>query len=221
MPNPNVLINFVLDGSGSMWSHRDATIEGFNSFIEDQRNQPGEAFLSLTVFDTTFRTPFVGTPLHLVAPLGDGDNPYSPTGGTALLDAVGSTIKGTERWLEQNPGFSGRVVCVVMTDGEENSSRSWHINQPTRDGDSKDVAGLIKYKQAEGWEFVFLGAGGSGWLERAFGHVIDPSRILWTSSSDSGHRSIYAASSAALSSVRTDGGSYNIAQSDLVTSDAT
>ena len=45
-------ITIVLDRSGSMASVREATIGGFNEFVEGQKAVPGDANLTLIQFDT-------------------------------------------------------------------------------------------------------------------------------------------------------------------------
>lgn len=52
----SILINFVLDKSGSMDIIRAATISGFNEFLGDQQREGGEARMTLTLFDTEFTT---------------------------------------------------------------------------------------------------------------------------------------------------------------------
>lgn len=204
--NNDVLINFVLDRSGSMASVVPGTIEGWNAFIDEQRNQPGKALLSLTLFDTEFETRYVAAPLATVPKMDRlGENRYDTRGGTALFDAVGTTIKGTEAWLANHLDFKGKVVCVILTDGEENSSRQWHVNIPMIAGDDKDVAGLIKWKQDEGWDFVFLGSGGSKWLERTFGHVASLDSFAGYDHSNVSNVASYAGVSANLSATRSTG----------------
>jgi hypothetical protein len=89
-----IAIFFVVDMSGSMWHIAEDTRGTINSFIGDQVGQEGEAFVSLTVFDT-----IVETPVKAVAA---EDFPeitpdiYNPRGSTALLDAVGITIRSAE-----------------------------------------------------------------------------------------------------------------------------
>lgn len=165
--NQDALICFVLDQSGSMMPVTDATCEGFNEFKTNQKAQEGESLMTLTLFNTSFDTRFVGRHLSEVPDLGLTTNSYRPSGGTALFDAVGQSIKETEKWATKN-NWTGRVMVVTLTDGQENSSRSWHVRNPRIDSDSFDVAGLIDWKQKEGWDFVFLGAGGTEWLERTF-----------------------------------------------------
>lgn len=201
----DVLIAAVIDRSGSMGYCRDATVEGFNQFLADQRKEDGEAVLSLTFFDTSFEPRFVGVPLSEVPDLGSPANSYHPSGMTALCDAVGVTIKGAEGWLKKHPEFTGQVLVVVQTDGGENSSRDWHIKQPMVDGDDRDVAGLIKYKREEGWEFVFMGAGGSEWLENNFGHVVSKGSILGFENSAAGYGSAFRGLSASMMATRSTG----------------
>lgn len=170
--NTNALINFVLDDSGSMQSMVGATIEGVNAFLDEQREIEG-TLLSLTLFNTGFDVRYVARDLREVPPMAPtGENFYRPNGGTALFDAVATTIQGTEQWLAAHPDWEGKVMCVILTDGAENASKKWHINIPAIEGDDFDVAQLISAKQAQGWEFLFLGSGGSTWLEQTFGHVV-------------------------------------------------
>jgi hypothetical protein len=43
-------ITFVLDSSGSISKIRDDTIGGFNTFLADQRDEPGRAAVTLYEF---------------------------------------------------------------------------------------------------------------------------------------------------------------------------
>lgn len=152
------LISVVLDQSGSMMSVADATVEGFNRFLAEQRAQPGDAWVSLTLFSTDFDVRYVAWGIADLPPLGGPANPYRPAGRTALYDAVGTTMTGIEGWLANNAWFAerdGRVLFVIQTDGQENSSRRWGIDQ---------VNAAINAKRDAGWQFLFMGAG-AGWLE--------------------------------------------------------
>lgn len=44
----------IVDGSGSMDIIRSDAIDGFNSFITDQKAQPGQAKLTLVLFDDQY-----------------------------------------------------------------------------------------------------------------------------------------------------------------------
>lgn len=145
-------INVIIDESPSMTSLREATIEGFNGFLTDQQALPDEAILSLTKFNVKV------TPTHDCLKLADvpalNKDTYRPGGGgTALYDAVGQTINMTGAKLaamneEDRPS---KVIFLIMTDGEENSSREFTLEK---------VQEMVKHQQeAYSWEFVFLGAG--------------------------------------------------------------
>lgn len=201
--NPtSVLINFVLDKSGSMTSLRQASIDGFNLFLAEQCEVPGEAWMGLTQFDTHSQIIHIARPISDIAPMTWED--YCPSGGTALLDAVGSTVKAAEEWVTSHR-FDGRVIVVTWTDGEENSSQYWHINQPPVSGDDRDLLGLISWKQNEGWEFLFLGAGGSHWLEQTFGSVVASDQIYGYDHSPNQMQRAYAGVTQSISGTRMTG----------------
>lgn len=152
----DLVVNFVLDKSGSMYGSREATLEGFNSFLNEQRQREGKTYLSLTLFSTTFEVRHVALDVLETPDLGSDESPYQPGGGTALYDAVVTTIHGTDAWLVKHPEFKGRVLCVIQTDGGENSSVENSL---------ATVNNLMEAKQAEGWEFAFMGAGQAAWTE--------------------------------------------------------
>jgi hypothetical protein len=215
-----MLINVILDKSGSMHHLQRSTIDGFNSFLWDQQRQPGECRLSLTQFDTSFQIDHIAQDINIVPPL--STYTYMPSGGTALLDAVGTTIKNAEQWIAKNgttvirtmgagqgmfrsAPVDWKVLTVVFTDGEENSSHQWHINQPTVSGDDRDIGGLIQWKQNEGWEFQFMGTGGSAWLEKTFKHVIPPDRFYSYAATNEAHTHSHNLLSSATSTYRGTG----------------
>ena len=136
-------IFFILDRSGSMYGSVDDTLGGFNAFVDRQRTDNPDGTLSLILFNHALKTVYSGRPVKEVDPLTMRD--YSPHGQTALLDAIGATIKTAERRAATVEGRS--VMVVILTDGQENSSRTYtkaHVND------------LIAAKAD--WTFVFLGA---------------------------------------------------------------
>ncbi len=145
------LIAICLDRTGSMAAYRDQTVSGFNEFLHQQQADPnGEVWLSLTLFDrpgneNEIEERFVARPILEIPDLGTPANPYHPRGNTPLYDAIGVTVRACER-LE---GKYDRVLFVIQTDGDENSSRDW-----TRTA----IFDLITAKRAQGWAFIFMGA---------------------------------------------------------------
>jgi hypothetical protein len=152
----DIKIGFALDASGSMEYGIADTLAGFNQFLSEQAALPGNAYLTLALFDTGVTMRFNGGDLKMVPPLGDKVNPFNPSGGTALYDAVSRVIDETQDWLDNNAGFNGKIVIVVLTDGGENSST--HIN-------IRQLNDRIRDKKEKGWEFVFMGSGGVAWTE--------------------------------------------------------
>lgn len=135
-------IHVILDRSGSMESIREATIEGYNAYLAQQATVPGARF-SLTQFDTVgIDHLYVDVPVERVEPL--TTETFVPRGGTPLYDAIGTGIAALEAATP-----TGKVVFVIVTDGQENSSREY-----TREA----VLARIEARRKDGWEFVFMGA---------------------------------------------------------------
>lgn len=142
----SILINFVLDRSGSMDSIQEATISGFNEFKNSQAAEDGEAFFTLTLFDTEFDTLCNAIPIREVSDL--DRRTYRPTGMTALFDAIGHTMKITDDFVAAN--HPDQVLFVIMTDGFENASREY-----TSDRIFQMIEDRQKLAQ---YEFIYLGA---------------------------------------------------------------
>ncbi|MEP4076972.1 vWA domain-containing protein [Haloferula sp.] len=143
-------IAYVLDRSGSMNSMTEAAIAGFNEFLNEQRAAPGQANLSLMLFDNEFLNPCLRTPLPEVPEL--TTQTYVPRGMTALLDAIGMTIDKLGKSLAAEPEENrpGKVVVAIFTDGYENASKEYTFEK---------IHEMITHQRSEyQWEFLFLGA---------------------------------------------------------------
>ncbi|WP_454299519.1 hypothetical protein [Salana multivorans] len=113
-------IAMLLDRSGSMATIRQATIEGFDAFVAEQRATPGRATLTLAQFDYEYQEVYADKPIAEVPSL-----VLEPRGNTALLDSIGRLISSTAARLGQlsEEELPGTVVLGIMTDGHENASR--------------------------------------------------------------------------------------------------
>jgi len=143
-------IVFILDESGSMYNLVNDTIGGFNSFIDAQKEEVGEANVTTVAFSTTHRYIHEGVNLKDLIALNSKD--YRPNGGTALLDTIGSTILDLGRKLDElGEGYKpSKVIFVITTDGEENASREF-----TR----AKIKEMIELQtNTYNWQFLFLGA---------------------------------------------------------------
>lgn len=139
-------VNVILDKSSSMEIGRDGTISGYNEFVKGLKvDKETDYSISLTQFNIHMAGPeltisYADTPLSEVPAL--TREAYRPQGGTPLYDAIGECVRRIEA--------KGRdILVVIITDGEENSSREF---------DKTKIQALIKEKEALGWKFVFLGA---------------------------------------------------------------
>jgi len=149
----------VIDRSGSMGSIKDDAIGGFNSFLEAQQKLPGEASLTYVQFDQCYEVVHENKPLQDV-PLLD-EQTYVPRGTTALLDAIGKTITDVGKRLSNTSEESKpeKVIMVILTDGQENSSREYRLSG------IKDM--ITHQKEKYLWEFMFLGANQDAFEEAA------------------------------------------------------
>lgn len=146
-------IAVLLDETGSMGSHREAAIAGFNDWLAAQQALADPCTLTLAKFSLLARQPLcrivhAGVPIREVRPL-DGDS-YRPDGTTPLYDAIGETLVA----LDRGPR-SDRTLVVILTDGHENASRAYTQRQ---------VHDMIREREAAGtWTFLYLGAHADVW----------------------------------------------------------
>jgi hypothetical protein len=147
-------ITLVMDRSGSMVAIREDAEGGVNSFIKEQARTPGEAVLTLVQFDTEYEFVHKGIPIQQAS-----EYKLVPRGMTALLDAIGRAINETGARLEkmEERDRPGLVIFVVMTDGQENSSREFTRAQ---------IREMIERQQSRfQWHFTFLGANQDAFTE--------------------------------------------------------
>lgn len=143
----------VIDGSGSMAELANDVRGGYNGYREQAIADGQEWKFTVSIFNTDVRTLCVGVPAT-DAPIFN-TAVYRPVGGTALLDAIGRTIREFQE--QARPQQGDKVVVFIHTDGEENSSREWNV-----DG----IKALIKECTSLDWEFVFAGTGLESWADR-------------------------------------------------------
>ena len=98
------------------------TIGGFNHFLKTQQAQEGEAVLSTILFDHEVKVLYDRCPVKAVQPLTGRE--YVPRGTTALLDALGGTLRHI--WRNQGQLRKAyqpeKTIVMIITDGYENSS---------------------------------------------------------------------------------------------------
>ena len=125
------------------------TIGGFNAMIRKQKQQDETAYVTTVLFDSKSET------LHDRVNLADmpemTDREYVVGGCTALLDAIGETVRHIEdihKYIRPED-VPAKTMFVITTDGMENASRTYTIEK---------VKKIVEAKRKAGWEFLFLGA---------------------------------------------------------------
>ena len=141
---------FIVDKSGSMQGLESDTIGGFNSMLEKQKVAGFAVLVTTILFDTNFNRLHHRVNINAVPLLTDKE--YVAGGSTALLDAVGSEIDNLGKILAETDENERpeQVIFVIITDGEENSSRVY---------DYRRVKEMIEHQRDKyNWEFIYIGA---------------------------------------------------------------
>ena len=141
---------FVLDKSGSMSGLEKDTIGGFNSMLKKQREEEGDVVISTVLFDDRMQVLHDRTDLGSISDLTDRD--YQVGGCTALLDALGRSIKHISKVQKSLPEDErpAKTMFIITTDGQENSSHEYSYER---------IRKMVEKKQEKKqWEFLFLGA---------------------------------------------------------------
>ena len=140
----------ILDRSGSMGGLESDTIGGFNSMIEKQKKEEGDALVSAVLFDNMQEVLYDRVEIGKVEPM--DENQYYVRGCTALLDAVGGAIHhiGNVHKYAREEDVPEKTIFIIITDGLENASRRYTYDK---------VKQMIeRQKERYNWEFLFLGA---------------------------------------------------------------
>ncbi|VTU42298.1 MULTISPECIES: vWA domain-containing protein [unclassified Variovorax] len=112
----------LLDESWSMNRHRAAALAGYNhqvGVIKEGAKEAGKTLVTLNVFSSTPREVLSAAPTEQLSPLPEEE--YTPTGGTALYDAIGDTIASLLARPDADSPSTAFLVAP-FTDGEDTSS---------------------------------------------------------------------------------------------------
>lgn len=183
-PSGYTHLTLVVDRSGSMEGFKASAERGINSLLESQRSLSGKFTMTLVQFDdqieTVYRTSRSLPNYTLI-----------PRGGTALLDAVGEEILRTDHDVNalSDAEQPDKVLFVVVTDGEENSSEKFTSARV------KDL--IAQHRIKDRWDFRFIGTEEAAW--QGADMAMDSTEI---GSSDSDNEQMYSQLTRAVSDVR-------------------
>lgn len=130
---------FLLDKSGSMYGSEKDTIGGYNSYLEQQKNNKTKTYITTILFDNNYEELIYRKDIKEVNKITEKE--YYTGGSTALFDAIGKTISKLEHDTKD------KVLFIITTDGLENSSVEYNKNK---------IKKMIK--KHDNWEFIYLGA---------------------------------------------------------------
>jgi Mg-chelatase subunit ChlD len=140
----------VLDASGSMSSIQNDIKGSFNEFLKKQREAEGRTVFDLYQFnDEAVR---IVKSADLAQFHDDLMSRYKCTGCTALNDAICIAMDTIGQEFANMPEEERpeHVLCVIITDGEENASKEYT---------TEDVKDRIEHQKTKyNWQFEFLAA---------------------------------------------------------------
>lgn len=166
---PIVHAIFVKDHSGSMGQftpdggqkRSDLAKSSFNEQLVKIKRESKEVFTTVTLVEFDDRVYVGGKPFVDVTKSPDMEKvSYDVSdldeltdwwvgGSTSLRDAIGSAIGVGSTLLSDNDQDDQSVLVMILTDGEENSSREWSDEQ---------IRSKIKSLEDSGrWTFTFMG----------------------------------------------------------------
>ena len=127
----------LLDRSGSMAGTEHDIIGGYNGYINGFKNK--NAKITTILFDDKYEMITKRKNVNEVSEL--TEKQYYVRGCTALLDAIGKSIKFIEKEKTE------KVMFIITTDGYENASRKFSKEQ---------IKEMIQGHKE--WEFIYIGA---------------------------------------------------------------
>lgn len=162
---------------------KEATIDGFNEFLQEQDMEDDDTFVTLHQFNNNVETVYEDRPVEDAAEL-DDDN-FEPRGGTAYYDALRHAI-------EEAPDDD--TLFFVVTDGKENASE---------ETTQSDVQEFVEQAQDEGHEFIIMdGSGRDTDVAASEIGVREEQTITYDSSQGGTTRAAYMSSSDVSKSLR-------------------
>lgn len=139
-------ITLVIDRSGSMQQVWKDVSGWYESLIQQHKQAIGKCTFTVVAFDSEIKTMQQGQNVKKMPKYLD----VHPRGMTRLLDAIGTSIQATDKYIKKMPKERrpGKVLFMIQTDGLENNSKNFN----------KDKVTEMIGEKSDDWEFMFLGA---------------------------------------------------------------
>ncbi len=147
--NTETEIIFLLDRSGSMDICIKNFIEGYNFFLDSQKQNDSKAYITTVLFDNHYEILHDHVEIQEIKHISEKE--YFARGTTALFDAIGIAVSNVmQRQIQREKNDNLKTIIIIMTDGLDNASSKYHV---------KDIRQIIQEQQEKyRWEFIFLGA---------------------------------------------------------------
>lgn len=141
----------ILDASTSMNTIYPQALSGVNETLAtirlaQEKHPELQQYVTLASFSAGshfLNRIYSAVPIEEVHDITPRDYPL--LGCTALYDAVGTCVSE----LQHSVSHGDRVLVTIITDGYENASITWGLNQ---------IKSLIKELRQVGWTFTYIGA---------------------------------------------------------------
>ena len=147
--NTETEIIFLLDRSGSMEMCIKNFIEGYNFFLDSQKQNASKAYITTVLFDNHHEILHDHVEIQEIKHISEKE--YFARGTTALFDAIGITVSNVmQRQKQREENDNLKTIVIIMTDGLDNASSKYHV---------KDIRQIVQEQHEKySWEFIFLGA---------------------------------------------------------------
>lgn len=169
----------VIDRSGSMGAIIDEAINGFNTFLEEQRAEGDKDRLTFYQFDDRFETVCKRKKLKNVEPL--SRDTFIPRGMTALNDAIGKALSETEVKSGENN------ILMILTDGHENASKEYS---------NARIKSMVAEREKSGdWTVIYVGPDVDAFDVGAGFGVVEANVVAFKAGTAEGTRAAFASAS--------------------------
>lgn len=199
MKNHFTYMQILLDRTGSMSSMKDEVITGFNSFIKQQKELPGDMLVTVVQFDS--EEPYeVLYDKRIIEDIPELDErTYVPRSFTPLLESLHKGLTNMIQYMKSS-GENRAELCifVLITDGQENSSKKEFTKQKVRE--------LVKEFEDLGGRMIYLSSDLNGIQDAIQDYGITRSSVTSYVPSNEGVKEMYSVLTKHVSELRTQKG---------------